>query len=1094
METSLSTNHYRHGRRVFWLCMLFMSGCLQWVQAQSAPERRFSVQVRAGNMSAALKQLQDASGVHLSYNENEVEQFKAPALQISNETIHQALARLFKGTPLESRTLGGGVAIYTRKTAPPVVTKTISGRVFTGKDNVPTPGVTVTLKGTGKGTTTDAAGQYSLTVPEGKTSLIFSFIGMSPKEVTAGNGPLDVYLQDDVKGLEQVVVVGYGEVKKKDLTGVVASVRGEDIQNANVSNFNVALAGRAPGVLVTKTTGAPGAEASIRIRGNASLSGINDPLYVIDDVPMEVRGANTGMGNFTSPLSMINPQDIESIDILKDASAAAIYGSRAANGVVIVKTKRGRSGGGTDFNFSYTHTFEDFAKSYQPLSSKELKQVWTRAFNNVNVPVVDTTINTRWADEVTRVAQSNTYNLGINGGTQNGKTIYSVSLSLDDRPGVIKETSFKRYNVRSRLEALAFDKLKLAANINYSRTENLGTGTSAYYNLVGYRPDVPIYNADGTFGSDKQTTNPVGTLKQPSRSDNKNMLLAFSGEYELIKGLRFKSSLSYTFEDGEYKRYIPSWDVFEAKNGRKGNLSLNSTTSLTRAFENTLSYDRLIGNHKLNLLAGASYNYYKNEGQTIKAINFPNDNVLNILGAAQIIDNWKSNGSISGLESYLFRANYSFNGKYYATFTGRADKSTKFAPGRQWGVFPSGALSWRISEEEFLKHHRNIDEIKLRASIGKTGTASFPDFLYRTFFSPGNYYDGINGLKPGNVPNSNMQWETTSQLDAGVDYSFLKGKIFGSLNFYRKFTKDVIVFLPIPLETGFTNQSTNLGDIMNRGVEFQIGVRAIQQKDFSWTTDFNISHNKGYLAKFNGGYVYGNLREGESLGTIYGYKTNGLFQRQEDIDALNKKSPLGYYQSARTAPGDIHYVDVNGDGMITSDDGKEKIGDAEPVFFGGWNNDFRYRNFQLTVFFSYSVGNDLYNQGGAGQWVYSTRKNYDRGILGAWSPTNTAATLPRLDASRANNNDRNSDVFVSDASFVKLKMLQLSYVINNDWFKRIHLKNVRVTASASNLFVITRYAGLDPEVNTSPSPYGFGIDNNIYPQTKSYAIGLNVNF
>lgn len=1068
-------------------------------------------------MVKIFKEIRKQTGYDFFYSDRVIASTKNVTVNLSQVSINEALDACFENQDVTYSIANKIVTVKPKEKVTHFISPVrelkllkLKGTV-TDEKGTPIPGASIVIKGTTRGTQTDVNGTFSINADKGEI-LVFSFIGYKKKEVTVQREEtLNIILMEDMASLDQVVVVGYGETRKKDLTGSVTSIKAEAIQNMNAPNFDVAMVGQAPGVYVVKTNGAPGADASIRIRGGTSVLGVNEPLYVIDGLPIQIGGGLGGEAyansRFTqlSPLSSINPDDIESIDILKDASATAIYGSRAANGVVIVTTKRGKNGQTPSLTFSYSGMFEDFTNRFKMLNTEQYVSVVTKAYANANEPlpakyIPNPGVYTNWQDRVTQVSRSENWNLNLNGGTPNSKTIYSFSAGLSDQKGVIMGSGFKRYNLGSNLETNVFDQLKVGANLKYSQSATKGNGNSFYTNIVNYRPDVPLYDDKGNYGTtiDSTSSNPYAQLMQISESENKNLMASFYGEYEIINGLKLRSSLSYNIVDGSNLRYIPSWDPFEMSNGRIGSRTDNLNSLNSRIFDNTLTYNKFFSKHYLNAVAGISFTQDKSNFTKISSTNFPNDDVLNNLGSAQTITQNSSGGSISGLESYFLRGNYNYGGKYYVTFTGRADKSTKFGPNNQWGVFPSGALAWRISEEGFLKRYNFINDVKLRISAGRTGSANFGDFLYSTYFSTGgSFYNGAGGVIPNNVPNPDIRWETTEQLDAGLDFSLFANKLRGSVTYYSKLTKDLILSVPVPNETGAANQLTNIGDVLNKGVEIQLGTDIISNKNFTWSTDFNISFNKNLLKKLNGGTLPNGalLLENEPLSYFYGYKTAGLFQNQSEIDALNAASPTKIYQASKTGPGDIKFVDVNNDGQITPDD-MVKLGNAEPDFFGGWNHSLRYKRISLSALFNYSVGNVLYNSSQAGLSIFNSYlNNYTSDILNAWTPENPNTNVPRVVAKNPNQNGRISDRYVSSASFIRLKNIHLSYLLNAPWLSKAHLNSVRIFASATNVFTITGYNGLDPEVNTGPgNALTQGYDGSGYPQTRSFSFGVSAIF
>lgn len=514
-------------------------------------------------------------------------------------------------------------------------------------------------------------------------------------------------------------------------------------------------------------------------------------------------------------------------------------------------------------------------------------------------------------------------------------------------------------------------------------------------------------------------------------------------------------------------------------------------------FDNTATLNKFFDRHFVNAVAGASFTSDKRNFENIESVNFPDDFVLNNLGSAGSIQKYSTGGSVSGLESYFFRANYNYDSKYYFTFTARADKSTKFGPNNQWGYFPSAAVAWRASHEPFLSELNWLSDLKVRMSVGKTGSANLGDFLYSTFFSTGatnSFHNGQNGVTLNSVPNPSIRWETTTQADFGIDFSLFENKLRGAFDIYKKYTRDLLLNVTIPNETGSSSQIMNVGDISNKGWEFVIGGDLIDKSNLRLTSDINFSANRAKLEKLNEGWGT-NLKEGDPLGTIYGYQTAGLFRTADEISGLNAKSPNGYYQVAKTAPGDLKFVDQNADGYISSSD-IVNLGSVEPKFFGGWNNTLRYKEFEASVLFYFAYGQLLHNAAKGNMEIYNSDKNYYRSILNAWSPENPNSNQPRIIRTDPNNNARSSGYLIQDGSFFKLKNLHLAYYINPKKWTKNQVSQIKVYVSASNLFILTGYDGVDPEVSTSTSaglmPGGY--DSGAYPSTRTMSFGFNISF
>ncbi|SEM55976.1 TonB-linked outer membrane protein, SusC/RagA family [bacterium A37T11] len=946
----------------------------------------------------------------------------------------------------------------------------------------------------------------------------FTFIGFK-KQVLADYAVNDgdklslVVTLDEEQAILDEVSVGYGAVRKKDITGSVTQVDIGEMQKQPALSLDVALVGRAAGVMVTKSSGAPGADASIRIRGASSVFGINEPLYVIDGVPIQI---GQGMGDDEyrssrsfqiSPLASINPDDIERIDILKDASGTAIYGSRGANGVILVTTKKGVGGMKPAFTVAYNASVDDFVKDFNMLSSDEMVRVATQAYKNngEELPsdfLVYPGVNTNWRKLVTRKSYSDTWNISLRGGSSNSQTIYAFSASTNNQKGVIKGSDFKRYNVRTNVESEVVKSLKVGGSVNYTKNLTNGLSNTYYYNIVTYRPDIPVFDPNGHYATtpDSVQANPVARTKYTNNLTNDNVLLSVFGEFRPIEALKLRSTISYNKTDNITIDYTPSYDPFEMRNGRKGSRDDINYNYSSVVFDNTATYDRFFGKHYLNAVIGASFTSDKVNKLNIESVNFPDDKVLNNLGSAGSIQSYESGGSLSGLESYFSRINYNYGGKYYVTFTARTDKSTKFGPNNQWGFFPSGALAWRASEEKFFKNKPWISDLKVRASYGKTGSANLGDFLYATFFSTGgsySFHNGENGVTLNSVPNPSIKWETTTQADAGIDFAFFNNRLRGAVDVYRKYTSDLLLNVNIPYETGGSTQIKNVGDIANKGFELVIGGDVLQKKNFTYTSDINFSINHGRLEKLNGGASssLNNFKEGDPLGSVFGYLTAGIFKSAEEIAVLNSASPNGFYQSSKTAPGDIKFIDQNKDGYISASD-VVKLGNTEPKFFGGWNNVFRYKQLETSLLFYFSYGQKLYNGAKGNLEIYSSDKNYYHSILGAWTPENPSSNIPRIVRNDPNGNSRASDYLIQDGSFFKLKNLQIAYYLTPRSWTKDQVSQIKIFASTSNLFILTGYDGIDPEVSTSTGAglTAGGYDSGSYPSTRTFSFGVNMTF
>lgn len=1042
--------------------------------------QRITISEKNAPLKKVFKEIEKQSGFVFWYEASLIPKDTKIDVSVKNGELKDVLEICFANQPLTYSILGKTIVLKGKATPffresikqneNVIITSiTVKGRVVNEK-GAPLSGVSVTVKGSEKGTSTNGNGEYELANISENGILVFSFVGYETQSVSVkGRSVINVTLAVNLLQQEEVVVVGYGTTKRRDLTGSVSKIDMKSMEESSPLSFDNALVGQAPGVYVVPSSGEPGAAATIRIRGTSSIVGNNEPLYVIDGIPIEV---GHGLGNdlyqdnyntSISPLAGINPQDIESIDILKDASATAIYGSRGANGVVIVTTKKGSYSSIPSIKLSGNVSISKFAREYNMLSGNELKSVVEQAYENAGVPLPNSqllfpfgeNVNTDWQKETQQPAITQNYYINVNGGSLSGKTLYSISANNFNEDGPIYNTYFKRNNIRTRLETDLSKNLRIGSNFNYSDSKKKGSDLLNYYEIVTFSPYVPIFDEDGNYASvSGGSANPYSKARYKSTITDENLQLSLFAELKFTKALIFKSQIFFNNSDGTSFSYIPSYDPTEIRRNSKGTLFQEESQFDNRIFDNTLSFAKKIKNHNIYSLVGASYSQSKSKYLDVEAHDFPDDDATVTPGAASR-QKIKSGGTISGLSSYFVRLNYNYSNKYYATFTGRADQSTKFGPKYRWGYFPSGALAWRISDENFMRDFNVVKDLKLRLSYGKTGSANFSDFQYATFFESGSFYDGRNGVIANNIPNPDIRWETTNQFDVAIDFSLLDKRINGTIEYFDKKTKDLILYRDIVYETGARNQYANIGDFSNKGLEFQISADVFDHKNFQWTTELNISSIKSKVLRLNDGY-YRDLKEGEAVGNFIGHQIAGIFQSQKEIDALNSKLPTGVYQKAKTTPGDFKFIDINNDGFIGDGD-MTKIGNPAPDFFGGFINTIRFRNFEVYALFNFSIGNYLVNSNRRYLQVYNGYGyNYEEKILDAWAPANTKTNIPRIVYGDPNNNSRLSDFFIEDASFLKLKTINLRYKVDPKLLDNMVVKKADIFFSVSNVFTITK--------------------------------------
>jgi TonB-linked SusC/RagA family outer membrane protein len=993
----------------------------------------------------------------------------------------------------------------------------ITGRV-TGESGEGLPGVTVLVKGTTRGTTTDSEGRYQLSTPDGASTLVFSFVGYVSQELAISNqSVINVQLQPDTKSLNEVVVVGYGQVKKSDLTGAVATVPVEEIKKVAVTSLDQALQGRAAGVQITQNSGQPGGSTTIRIRGGNSIQGDNEPLYVIDGIPFKNDGASSGSS--FNVLSTLNPSDIESMTVLKDASSTAIYGSRGANGVVIITTKRGKAGKST-VNFETYYGVQRVRRKYPVLNGREYAQFVNDANTNEGRPAVYTAEQvaafgegTDWQNEIFQQAPIQNYQLSMSGGDE--RTQYAIGGGYFRQDGVVINSNFDRYSFRVNLDRKLNNKIKIGNNLTVNRTVTNQSRTDADLGSAGvvtsaalqFPPILPVRNSDGTY----LLTNPALTFTADNpvalARDGKNRNTAYRvfgnifGDYQPIDGLNLRVSLGVDGILQKQDAYSPRSVSSGLSQG--GAASIFNSQSITWLNENLLTYTRTIGeSHSVNALVGFTQQASRYESSFASARNFVNDNLgSGNLGSGSVPLTPSSNIGTWGLQSYLGRINYGYKDRYLATVSFRADGSSRFGANKRYGYFPSAALAWRVSEESFLKNAKVLSDLKLRATYGLTGNqdgiGNYPSY---SLLGTWNYVFGnavSTGLGPNQIANPDLSWETTTQADMGVDVGVLNNRITLTADVYLKQTRDLLLAVTIPSTSGYSSAIKNLGRVQNKGLELSISSRNIDGA-FKWNTDLNIAINRnkvldiggapqifaGSVANIGQNINSGIIRVGEPLGSFFGYVTNGLYQTNEELAALADPQ-------ARK-PGDRKYLDLNGDKKIDDND-RTIIGRAQPKFIGGFNNTFSYKGLELTVFLQGVYGNDILNANRFELEYLNATTNQDRDVLNRWTPTNTNTDIPRASTTRPAN--RISTRQIEDGSYLRLKNLQLAYNLPTPVINKLKLQSLRVYVTAQNYLTWTNYSGYDPEVNRfGQDSRSQGFDYASYPAAKTLLFGLNVGF
>lgn len=966
--------------------------------------------------------------------------------------------------------------------------RTVTGTVTSAQDEQTIPGVTVRVKDSDRGTITDVAGKFSLEVkPEDKV-LVFSFIGMETQEVPIrGRSTIDVVLSPSVENLEEVVVVGYGTESKKLLTGSVGSVNASQFREQPTPTIDEALQGRTTGIQIVQNSGTPGGGMTVRIRGNSSIGAGNQPLYVVDGIPVTTGdfGQISFSGQTIDAVADLNPNEIESISVLKDASAAAIYGARASNGVVLITTKRGKSEK-TKINLSAYTGFQQAERKLDMINAKQWKElVNERTINDGGLPpyseedINNNPVDTDWIGEVFRTAPTSNIDLSATGG--NDRTRFFIAGNYVTEEGILIGTAYERLNGRINLDHKISDYVKIGASlgITHSRSDRVEGDQSLngpLPNAITMPSIYPVYNADGTFNEQGPYANPVSIAEQAINWNKTFRNLGnIYAEFRILENLTFNTKWGFDY----YNLHEHSYDPATTRQGSKYNgLGIEAGSKvLNLVSNNVLKYFTTVGeDHNFNVMLGYSFEKYSRQRYYIRGTDFPNENFEWIASAATIQEASASNLD-RGLNSYFGQLKYNFRDKYLFSGSFRADGSSKFGTNNQYGFFPSASFAWRISEEGFMENAEGINDLKLRASYGLTGNDGIADFASIGLYQGGYNYFGQSGIAPIQLPNPDLKWETTAQLDIGADLSILNDRLTVNLDYYSKKTTDLLLDRPIPSSSGYTFITSNIGEMENKGFELGLNGDVIDGTNFKWNAMLNISANRNKVTKLYNdqpippsGRGNNYVEVGEPIGIFYGYVALG-------VDPTT---------------GDMVFDDLNGDGEVTTSD-QTKIGDPHPDFIGGFTNNFSYKNWDLNVFLQFSEGNDIFN--GSRIYIESMKGNDNQttNILNRWKQPGDIAQVPRATNNDPNNNNRISSRFIENGSYLRIKNIKLSYKFNKDWIEKIYLTNLSLYFTVQNLYTFTKYSGMDPEVNyAGQDDLRMGTDFFTYPQATTFIFGINL--
>ena len=1079
----------KHTNIVLRFCLLC---CLVFVISLTA-QAQITFRVSNKSIKQAIGLIESKADYSFFYSDELDDLNNKISLSVNNEEIHSVLQKLFRNTRITYRIEDGKQVVLSKKkdNQPSSKSKEKEVRgIITDKTGEPLIGVSVTVKGTGKGTVTDMNGKWALSVSEGSV-LNFSYIGYSAETVKVGkSNSYNISLSEDNQLLDEVVVIGYGSMKRKDITTAVSVVSTADIDERPIIDAAQALQGKAAGIQVVQPSGAPGEGMSIRVRGATSVQASNEPLYIVDGMPND-------------NISSLSPADIESMQVLKDASSAAIYGARAANGVVLITTKRGKVGN-PQVKFSAYVGLSQLGKKIDALNTEEYKDLMKelKKYSNVAPTIPDSEKRyVDWTDMFFKTGLNQNYQLSVSNGTD--KLQYFVSGGYTNEQGIIEKANFRRYNFRANIDNQHTKWLKMALNFAYTNTKGQEVNQSrssmragSILSVINTPPfmqqwdnENPGQYDENAYGS--RILNPLAANSADNITSADYLKGSLGFTFDILKGLKFKSTFGIDLSNNHWDYFLDPKSTSDGR-GTKGRVEESYSRNIEWLFENILTYDFSLKKHNFSLMGGATQQHAQYNGAWLAGFDLADSypNIHSISAANQIDkDACGSSASAWSLASFLGRVAYNYDSKYLLTMNFRADGSSRFAPGHRWGYFPSASAGWRVSSEKFMEPFKNvIDDMKLRIGWGMNGNQSgIGNYSYLASMSASkvaptteNLYPGL-AISPYSAANTELTWEKTMQWNAGLDLTMLDSRVAFSVDAYYKKTKDLLLTVSLPDNVNLPGGITrNDGEMVNKGMEFSVSSQNLKGT-FQWNTDFNISFNRNKLTKLglNKIYYYAEmyetresaviLKEGIPLGTFYGYVSEGV-----DPET-----------------GNIIYSDLNKNGSLDPGD-RTEIGCAQPDFIYGMTNTFSYAGLNLSIFLQGSQGNDIFNASRIDTEGMFDFRNQSKAVLDRWKRPGMITDIPRVGNIE---NSHNSTRFVEDGSYLRLKTVTLSYDFNKKWLKKMHLSKLQAYVTGQNLLTLTKYSGYDPEVNAyGADAVAQGVDYGTYPQSKALIFGLNVEF
>lgn len=1094
--------------------------------AQAILDKNITLHIKKSGLSDILSLIEREASVKFVYSQNFINTQRKVSLEATDKKLSAVLDELFEPLQIDYEAINEQIVLrrqkktlIERRQSSLIIESwqnavTISGKV-TSETGELLPGVNVLLKGTNNGTTTDAGGSYTLSAPDGNGTLVFSYIGYTTEEVAISNrSVIDIRLVPDIKALTEVVVVGYGTQRRQDLTGSISTVKGSDVSRLPVASVTQALQGQVAGVEIVSNSGSPGANVSVRIRGVGTVNG-TDPLYVVDGLPI------------FGGINQINPNDIESVEVLKDASAGAIYGARAANGVIIITTKKGKEGPLQVSVDSYYGSQTPW-KKLNLLNAAQYRELYTEAVTNAGgattlPPAFNDPdragLDVNWQDLMLNPAPIQSHNLSLSGGGR--FATFNISGGFFSQGGTLNSTRYDRANLQLNSQGnkgrFKFgESLLIAGDVN--RPEPFYIGSSMFSHIVNASPLVnPINpNNNGGYGGATSTADQTQFLNAygytnlvSSRRRGLQLLGSMYGQYEIIKGLNYRLNVGTDLATAANETFTPTF-AMGANTNTRAELRNENRNRLSWLFEHTLSYERLFGKHNFTVLGGYTEQYLKNYGFAIAGRDFPPSNNIRVLGAAGNVS--EPSGSIDELRlrSYIGRVNYSFAGKYLVTATIRRDASSNFSKANRWGTFPAISVGWVVSEEEFMKSVALISFLKVRGSYGLLGNQAIGPYNYTSNVNlTTNYVLGTNQTAvPGSAPRgfpADAKWEETSQADVGVEVGFLQDKFMFVADYFQKQTSDMLLRATnIPFTTGLPDfPSVNAGGISNKGFEFALTYSNKSDGDFQYSATGNFStyinevtelvgNNQPLFAPAQSSVKFTKTEVGSSIGRFFGFVADGLYQSEAEIDPV-------FAPNAK--PGDIRFRDLDGDGLLTDKD-RDYIGSPLPKFSYGLSGNIAYKGFDMSMLWFGVSGNKIANSFIP---AMSSFANTTTEALERWTPANTNTDIPRAVIGDPNQNSiRFSSRWIEDGSFLRLRNVTLGYTLPCTVIEKMRLTNIRLYVSGQNLLTFTKYKGYDPEVAGGSASAGFAFfessnlvrafDRGIFPLSRTLLGGIQIVF